>query len=200
MIKTLVFIIIAALVLGFLFSFLKVRITYDGELSVFVSLLFIKLDVLKLVKKFQKKAKKKPKKKKKSEDEALGFLDKLSVGFAVAKEAVSGITKTIILEDVSVDIDFGSADAKSTAMTTGYIYSAVYVIEPFIWSNFKTENMRIDVRPEFDTQTFDVRARVCIKARLISLIIFGINLFMSYNRIKNQKKGAKPKSRLDPVT
>ncbi|MBR2742171.1 MAG: DUF2953 domain-containing protein [Clostridia bacterium] len=195
-------ILIAAVILCFLFSFLKVRVSYDEELTVAVSILFIRVDVLKLVSKFQNRAKKKPKKekKKKPEDEVLTLLDKVSIGFALAKEAVSGITKTIIFEDIDINVIFGSDDAKNTAMYAGYMYSAAYLIEPFLLGNFKVLRKNLAVEPRFDEKIFKASARVFIKARLISLIIFGVNIFMAYNRMKKAKKDAKPKTRLRPVT
>ena len=186
-------ILIAAVILCFLFSFLKVRVSYDEELTVAVSILFIRVDVLKLVSKFQNRAKKKPnkEKKKKPEDEVLTLL---------AKEAVSGITKTIIFEDIDINVIFGSDDAKNTAMYAGYMYSAAYLIEPFLLGNFKVLRKNLAVEPRFDEKIFKASARVFIKARLISLIIFGVNIFMAYNRMKKAKKDAKPKTRLRPVT
>ena len=197
-----VLIIIAAVILCFLFSFLKVRVSYNEELSVTVSILFIKVDVLKLVSKFQKRAKKKPKKekKRKPEDEVLTLLDKVSIGLSLAKEAASGITKTIIFEDIDVNVILGTDDAKNTAMYTGYIYSAAYIIEPFLLGNFKVLKKNIAVEPRFDEKIFKASARVWIKARLIGLIIFGVSLFMAHNRMNKAKKDAKPKRRLRPAT
>ena len=187
---TVVFIVIAAFVVCLLFSFLRVGLKYDGGLSVIVSILFIRLDVMKIVNCVRERSKKKPKKpkKKKPEEEVLTLLDKASVGLHVAKEALSGITKTIIFENIDLDMTLGTNDAKNTAMYTGYIYSAAYLIEPFLVSNFRVEKRRLSVRPDFDGSKFIIKADVSIKARLISLIIFGVSIFLAYRRINKAKK------------
>ncbi|MBQ4249888.1 MAG: DUF2953 domain-containing protein [Clostridia bacterium] len=188
---TVVFIVIAAFVVCLLFSFLRVGVKYDGGLSVIVSILFIRLDVMKIVNSVRERSKKKPKKpkkKKKPEEEVLTLLDKASVGLHVAKEALSGITKTIIFENIDLDMTLGTNDAKNTAMYTGYIYSAAYLIEPFLVSNFIVEKRRLSVRPDFDGSKFVIKADVSIKARLISLIIFGVSIFLAYRRINKAKK------------
>ena len=52
----------------------------------------------------------------------------------------------------------------------------------------------MSVVPRFDAEMFDVKARIWIRARLISLIIFGVGMSRAYLKMKKNAKAAKPKT------
>lgn len=201
MLKTIFLIMFIVGFIWCMLSDIKVRMAYDEKFTLIVQFMFIKVNVTKLMEKFKKKPKEeKPKKEKKPEEKTKKLFDNTNQMIALAKKALSGITKTIVFEDIDIKLSIGTDDAKSTAMLCGYAYSAAYILDPFLSENFRLEKKSIAVTPRFNVEVFDFAARVWIRARLINLIIFAVSLLIAYKRIKKENAGAGIKKEAASVT
>jgi len=193
MLKFIVLIAVIAVIVFVLMSNIRIHVEKNETLQVLVKFIFVKLDVMKLIEKRKSKPKKEKTKKeaKSPEEKTKKLFDNTNQVLAIAKRGVSGITKTIVFEDIDISLTVGTDDAKNTAMICGYAYSAVCLIDPFLSGNFKVEKKRMSVQPMFNTEIFDLKARVWVKARLISIIIFAVSMLMAYRKIKKENPSKK---------
>lgn len=187
------YIILGILLLLFLFTILNVWVLarYDEELSLFVKIAFVKIQLVPPKPKKKKKEKpKKPKKEKKKPEEKKPEKKKSSnVMDYVKQKGVSGIINIIkrvadlavgTLKDLfgkitvtklSLRLRIAGEDAADSAVKYGQVCSVLYPALKVIGEVVTIEDYDVDVEPDFsDKPKNSAKADVTAKIRIISIL------------------------------
>ena len=190
---TALYIILGIIAFIILLLSIKVMITvhYDEELTVSLSWLFLKFDLLPMKEKHPKKEKKKKEKKPKKTDEKIPepkkkkdnmfvrFYHNQGVSGVVqllkdAAAALGGMFRAFLFEELYVSLTVGSDDAADTAVKYGKVCAAAFPSMGFIVSNMRVKKYNIEVTPDFvggsNSARMHVKAAV-IPLRLINAVI-----------------------------
>lgn len=195
---TALYIILGIIAFFILLLSVKVMITvhYDDELTVSLSWLFLKFDLLPQKEKHKKKEKKKkekdkpeetdekiPEPKKKKDNMFVRFYRNQGVSGVVqllkdAAAALGGMFRRIgrafLFEELYVSLTVGSGDSADTAVKYGKVCSAAFPAMGFIVSNMRVKKYNIEITPDFirgsNSARMHVKAAV-IPLRLINAVI-----------------------------
>ena len=101
------------------------------------------------------------------------------------------VRKRFSLSQFELKVTFGTAEAASTAVLTGHIYSLSYNILALIDKLMYVDNPRVEVTPVFNDATFSANAQGIIRTRLAHIIatatVFAYK-FLKYKRNKKRRK------------
>lgn len=195
---TALYIILGIIAFFILLLSVKVMITvhYDDELTVSLSWLFLKFDLLPQKEKHKKKEKKKkekdkpeetdekvPEPKKKKDNMFVRFYRNQGVSGVVqllkdAAAALGGMFRRIgrafLFEELYVSLTVGSGDSADTAVKYGKVCAAAFPAMGFIVSNMRAKKYNIEITPDFirgsNSARMHVKAAV-IPLRLINAVI-----------------------------
>lgn len=195
---TALYIILGIIAFFILLLSVKVMITvhYDDELTVSLSWLFLKFDLLPQKEKHKKKEKKKkekdkpeetdekiPEPKKKKDNMFVRFYRNQGVSGVVqllkdAAAALGGMFRRIgrafLFEELYVSLTVGSGDSADTAVKYGKVCAAAFPAMGFIVSNMRVKKYNIEITPDFirgsNSARMHVKAAV-IPLRLINAVI-----------------------------
>ena len=192
---TALYIILGIIAFIILLLSIKVMITvhYDEELTVSLSWLFLKFDLLPMKEKHPNKEKKKkepektdekiPEPKKKKDNMFVRFYHNQGVSGVVqllkdAAAALGGMFRRIgrafLFEELYVSLTVGSGDAANTAVKYGKVCAAAFPSMGFIVSNMRVKKYNIEVTPDFVGGSNSARMHVktaVIPLRLINAVI-----------------------------
>lgn len=101
------------------------------------------------------------------------------------------VRKRFSLNDFEFKINFGTAEAASTAVLSGHLWSLSYNILSLIDKLFYVNNPRVEVVPAFNVATLSVTAGGIIQTRLAHIIATAIVFaykFLKYKRNKIRRK------------
>lgn len=194
---TALYIILGIIAFIVLLLSIKVMITvhYDEELTVSLSWLFLKFDLLPMKEKHPKKEKKKKEKKPKKTDEKIPEPKKKKDNMFVRfyhNQGVSGVVQLLkdaaaalggmfrrigrafLFEELYVSLTVGSGDAADTAVKYGKVCAAAFPSMGFIVSNMRVKKYNIEVTPDFVGGSSSARMHVkaaVIPLRLINAVI-----------------------------
>lgn len=195
---TALYIILGIILFFILLLSVKVMITvhYDDELSVSLSWLFLKFNILPKKEEHKKKEKKKkekkkeektdetvPEPKKKKDNMFIRFYKNQGFSGVVrlikdASAAVGGmfgrIGRAFLFDELYVSLTVGAGDSAETAIKYGKTCSTVFPAMGFIVSNMRVKKYNTEINPDFISGTnsarFHVKAGVA-PIRLINAII-----------------------------
>ncbi len=183
-------IIIAVLIL-ILYIPIGVGLKYENGTFVIVKIAFKNFNIP--LKKVLIKPKKKGKKeeKKKSEKELEKSIVGLDFILSLFGDFRRFVRKRFSLSQFELKVTFGTAEAASTAVLTGHIYSLSYNILALIDKLMYVDNPRVEVTPVFNDATFSANAQGIIRTRLAHIIatatVFAYK-FLKYKRNKKRRK------------
>ena len=180
-------IIIAVLVL-LLYIPLGIGIKYDNGTFIIAKVAFMKFDIPlnKAVKK-----KKKIEKKKKADEEIEKSIIGLDFILSLFGNFRRFVRRHFSLSDIDIKICFGTAEAASTAVLTGHLWSLIYNLLALLDKLLYVDNPKVDITPQFNEATFKASAEGIIKTRLAHIIatatVFVYKL-LKYKRNKTRRK------------
>ncbi|MBQ3110976.1 MAG: DUF2953 domain-containing protein [Clostridia bacterium] len=183
-------IIIAVLIL-ILYIPIGIGLKYENGTFVIVKIAFKNFNIP--LKKVLNKPKKKGKKeeKKKSEKELEKSIVGLDFVLSLFGDFRRFVRKRFSLSQFELKVTFGTAEAASTAVLTGHIYSLSYNILALIDKLMYVDNPRVEVTPVFNDATFSANAQGIIRTRLAHIIatatVFAYK-FLKYKRNKKRRK------------
>ena len=183
-------IIIAVLIL-ILYIPIGIGLKYENGTFVIVKIAFKNFNIP--LKKVLNKPKKKGKKeeKKKSEKELEKSIVGLDFVLSLFGDFRRFVRKRFSLSQCELKVTFGTAEAASTAVLTGHIYSLSYNILALIDKLMYVDNPRVEVTPVFNDATFSANAQGIIRTRLAHIIatatVFAYK-FLKYKRNKKRRK------------
>ena len=172
---------------------IRINIAYDGDWHTVARYLFIKINVMKIIKKSEEKAlksekkakknaKKDKKKKEKSEKDKDKDKNKKNVGWETikdllnsAKEPTKILIKKTSVSDLDVKIIVSGEDAAQTAIKYGNIcitvHTAIAALRNYVKVNIKNMNLGCDFLN--NKTTYDIKFN--IKIRVFTIIILTIS-------------------------
>ncbi len=181
-------IIIAVLIL-ILFIPIGIGIKYEKGAFIIVKLAFWNIDIP--LKKVVNKRKKKSGKKEPPEDEMEKSIVGLDFILSLFGDFRRLVRKMFSLSEFVLDITFGTADAASTAVLSGHLWSLSYNLLALIDKLFYVDNPKVNVTPVFNDATFSAKAQGIIKTRLAHIIATAIVFaykFLKYKRNRTRRK------------
>jgi len=94
----------------------------------------------------------------------------------------------VVLENLSIEIKYGSGDAGSTGIITGLIWSAVGVLDVLVTNNFAVLNRKISVQPDFTGKVLIIDANCIFTGRIVNIIIMALKVLFNIIKAKLMKK------------
>lgn len=182
--------IIAVILIVILFIPIGVGAKYESGAFVIVKVAFWKYDISinRILKMTSKKEKDNEKTPKKELDNGINWLDFILSLFGDFRRFVR---KHFTLTDFSLKITVGTAEAASTAVSTGMIWSLAYNLLALFDKLVYVKEPKVEVEPKFNEATFSVSAGGIITTNLAYIIataiVFAYKLF-KYKRIKTRRK------------
>lgn len=184
-------IIFAVLVL-ILYIPIGIGAKYENGTFVIVKIAFLKFDIpLVNLLKGKSKKKKRSKAAKKPEDEIEKSIVGIDFVLSLLGDFRRFVRKRFSVTDFAIDITFGTADAASTAVLTGHLWSLVYNLLSLIDKLMYVDNPSVSINPVFNSATFTAQARGIIKTRLAHIIATAVVFaykFIKYKRNKARRK------------
>lgn len=184
--------IIVAVLILILYTPIGVGLKYEDGAFIIVKVAFWKFNISlkKVLNKPEKKEKKKdePKEPEKELEKSIIGLDFILSLFGDFRRFVR---KRFSLSEFELKVTFGTADAASTAILTGHLYSLSYNILALIDKLIYADNPKVDIVPVFNDATFSASAQGIIKTRLAHIIATAIVFaykFLKYKRNKTRRK------------
>lgn len=97
------------------------------------------------------------------------------------------IKKYVKLENVSVDILFGTGEAASTAIGIGILWGAVYSVLGNIGRIIFVNKHDVKINPDYQKATFKTQGKCIIRSRIVYIIIIAITILIKikFRRNKN---------------
>ena len=187
-------IIIAVLIL-ILYTPIGIGLKYEDGAFIIVKVAFWKFNIpLKKVLNKPKKKKEKtddaPKKPEKELEKSIIGLDFILSLFGDFRRFVR---KRFSLSQFELKVTFGTADAASTAILTGHLYSLSYNILALIDKLIYADNPKVEVNPVFNDATFSATAKGIIQTRLAHIIATATVFAYKFFKYKRNKKRRKTK-------
>ncbi|MCX7904215.1 MAG: DUF2953 domain-containing protein [Caloramator sp.] len=170
--------ILVFIIIVIIFSKTYIEIYFDlKKLNVKLNFLY----VIK-IKLFEKNIKEKTKSKSPKKEKTKGNIEILEL----VRTLLSNILHRL---DVDLDIDFlyGAKEPHITALLYGTINSFLGSIYPILRNAFKNYNQKINIKPVFDKEIYDLKIDILIKIQNLYLIWILIIFLSKY--IKNKGKG-----------
>lgn len=181
-------IIIAVLVL-ILYIPLGVGLKYENGAFIIVKLAFKNFEI-PLKKVLNKPKKKGDKKEKNPEEEIEKSIVGLDFILSLFGDFRRFVRKRFSLCEFGLTIAFGTADAASTAVLSGHLWSLSYNLLALVDKLVYVDNPKVDITPVFNEATFSARAQGIIKTRLAHIIATAIVFaykFLKYKRNKSRR-------------
>ncbi|MBQ7974553.1 MAG: DUF2953 domain-containing protein [Clostridia bacterium] len=188
------FLVITGIILAFLifllFMPLGVGAKYENGTFVIVKIAFFSFDipVNKLIGGKKQKKKKITEKSKKPEEEIEKSIVGLDFILSLLGDFRRFVRKGISLSDFKFNLTFGTADAASTAVTTGLLYTLVYNLLGLIDKLMKVEQPEVNITPIFNEATFAITAVGIIRTTLAHIIATAIVFAYKFLKYKSQKR------------
>ena len=178
-------IIIAVLIL-ILYIPLGVGLKYENGAFIIIKLALWKFDI-PLKKLLNRPKKKKAKKEKAPKDELEKSIVGLDFMLSLFGDFRRFVRKNFSLTDFALKVTFGTADAASTAVLSGHLWSLSYNLLALIDKLFYVGKPKVEVVPVFNEAVFSATAQGIIKTRLAHIIatatVFAYK-FLKYKRNK----------------
>lgn len=95
------------------------------------------------------------------------------------------VSRSIVIERIYTDIEFGFADAMHTGIFTGVLNGFVYGVLGFIHHHSDLRDMRVNIQPIFDNPCFKVKAGCIVRLKNVHIIIVAVKLLKILKKIKN---------------
>lgn len=138
---------------------------------------------LKWISKYGKKEKRK--KKKRSFINLRGLYERRKMIRSVFEKYLKG---RAVLENLSIEIEYGSEDASCTGIITGLIWSAVGMLDVLFTNNFSILKKRIRVQPDFTRKVLIIDVYCIITTRIVNIIIMALQVLFDIISAKLIKK------------
>lgn len=188
------FLVITGIILAFLIFLLFVPLgigaKYENGAFVIVKIAFISFDipVNKLIAGKKRKKLKSTEKQKKPEEELEKSIIGLDFILSLFGDFRRFVRKGISLSDFELNLTFGTADAASTAVTTGILYTLVYNLLGLIDKLMKVKEPVVNITPIFNEATFEINAVGIIRTTLAHIIATAIVFAYKFLKYKSQKR------------
>jgi len=184
---TIAIIIIAVVVVVFLFSPLTISIAYSEKgLIIGIRLWFIKYKVISPEKKARREKRKKTgeaKKEKPLLSDILGVIKDIK---AAVDEYLSKFLGRFNVKKLFLKIRLGTGNAAQTAIALGTLNAALYSLLARI-SNYTYLPMdEIGVEPDFEKATFSVELETIISFRIIYIFAASVDILKLYLKLKRE--------------
>lgn len=103
------------------------------------------------------------------------------------RSTVRLIKKYIRLENVSVEILFGTGEAASTAIGIGLLWGAVYGVLGNLGRIIFVNKHDVKINPDYQKATFKTEGKCIIRSRIVYIIIIAITILIKikFRRNKN---------------
>lgn len=101
------------------------------------------------------------------------------------------VRKRVSLSNFDMTVKVGTANAASTAVCTGHLWSLSYNILSLIDKIVYVDNPKVDIVPMFNEATFSVSVKGIIKTRIAHIIAAAIVFaykFLKYKKNKTRRK------------
>ena len=180
------------LILLILIMLLKVKIEFsysDKKLSVFFKMLFLKKKI-----RSNKKVKSTEKSRKAESEEAL-FTDRLIKAqekirhFYDIHTKLSQLTKKYFnVEKFEVNIDVGTGDAATTAISVGALWAVVYNFIGALGMLIYIDNPEVEILPNYKETRFKTNARCILSCRIVHIIFIIISFLINNKTYRRKKK------------
>lgn len=171
-------------------------IKYENGAFIIVQISFLKFDIS--FKRIAEKSKRKIEEKKetKEESELEKQIDKsiMDIDFIISLfgDFRRFVRKRFTLKEFEMNVRLGTADAASTAVLTGMLYSLAYNLLGLLDKLIQVKKPKVNVKPEFNDLTFQLTLYGIIKARLVHIIataiVFAYKLFKYKRKNKEEIK------------
>ncbi len=130
-----------------------------------------------------KKIKTKKKEKKEPDKESFekstkSFTQKIKDFIKLYKTTVRLTKKYVKVKNTNVEINFGTGEAATTAVSTGALWAIVCGAVSALSHITKMDKPEIKINPVFNTALFDARAGCILYSRLVYIIIIAITLLL----------------------
>lgn len=141
-----------------------------------------------------KKNKEKPEKKKISFSEKKTKIEEyIKVFEAIKDDAVKIIdyaaSKSMIIERIGVDINFGFEDAMHTGIFTGLLNGFVYSVLGIIHHRATLKDMQVNIQPVFGNPCFKTQFDCILRLKNVHIIVVAVNVLKLLRKMKNIKGG-----------
>ena len=190
---------IAALVLIFLFTYIKLEVYAEksdltGEFEVWIKYLFIKKCIMKPRKEKENKEEKKDesvKKEKSLSEYKIKIGDFLKL-FGKIKWDIKDILeyctkKLIIINKIDLNIEYGLDDPMETGIANGLLYGAIYDILGFVHNYSKIESCNININPNFNKVCNRIEFRCILKLKNVHITVMTVKVLKLIKKIKKYK-------------
>ena len=199
-----ILLIIAAVILIILTLPVAVRAAYNKNSDVILEVYygFIKIDILKLLKKEKAKTKPKkepqkatkkeaPKKKpkeKKSLDDLLNLLSTIKDLITAALPAFGFVLRHIVIENIYLNVKVSCEDACDTAVQYGRLSAACASLSGLIKNVFKVKKYRVILNPDFTAGKSEVEGDLKLSVMPIIVLVGAIKFLIAYLKIQRNKQ------------
>ena len=180
---------IIALIALLLISPVKIYLSYNKDRFIIkAGISALKITVYNSLKKKQK-----PQKPQKSEiqeeKKAEKKKNKLSLKkikqiFALFYDTLKFLKKHLVFYDFKIKIIFGLENAAATVIATGAAWGLLYNIAGLIDKTFKLKKHEVDVKPDFENETFGLNFRCESGLRLFWALAMTFAILKNLNKIK----------------
>ena len=165
---------------------LKIEVSYK-ETRLTVRAFFAGIPVFKLNPKGKEKdsSPRTPEEKvKKMEKDTLSFGEKIKHFADIFKTTVKLLRKYVSFDNVNLQIDVGTGEAATTAVSTGILWGAVYGLMGIIGSIMYINRHNVQINPVYARPEFSLNAKCIIKSRIAYIIFIAITILI---KIKSRK-------------
>ena len=179
--------LIALVLLLLLFVPIKAVAVKEAGFDFYLKVLFFKI---KIKDRHRKKSKKKTKINK-NEPSA-----KKKLSFAIIKK-IAGLTdeikdiagffakRCIVVDNISLHLEFGTGDAAQTGIATGVLNTAAYGFVAAVHQNVRLKKWSVDIIPDFKEEKFEFEF-LCIGTtrllHIIGIVIKGLKLYKKFRQ------------------
>lgn len=184
-----IYAIIAAILIilvGILFSPLRIEASYQ-EKYIPVKIFIAGIPVFKLTpkKNDQKKSDKSPNEKAvKLENDMWTFGERIKHFADLYTTTVRLFKEYVSIDSVKLQINVGTGDAASTAISTGVLWGAVYGLLGIIGSIMYINKHDVHINPVYEKAAFSLDGKCIIKSRIAYIIFIAITILI---KIKSRK-------------
>ncbi len=190
MIPLIITVILLLVVLTVLYVPIGIGARYENGAFILLKIAFVKLNIP-----VNKLLNKKHNMEKETEKTPKEHIEKSIIGLDFILDLLGDFRrfarKRFSLCDFDINISFGTADAASTAVLTGHLWSLSYNLLALIDKLFRVDKPKVNIAPVFNEATFSVRAEGIIKTRIAHIIATAIVFaykFFKYKRNKTRRK------------
>ena len=126
-----------------------------------------------------------------------GVLDKITTAHKIYSEFSEEILelidyisrKSMVFENVKIDIEYSTGDAAATGILCGVINGAVWGALGIIDNRAGIENMDVKIVPDFNSEMLKIEASCIARLKNVHIIVIAVKLFRLCNKIRNKING-----------